>query len=188
MKTLLTGFLPFLGGKSNPSQQLVESISSSSSIDKMVLPVSFERCFHSLHNKLESENYDQIILMGLAQTRNKISLERFAINWMEAEYPDEDGVTKSGVPIYENKTHLHKTNLPIEKYLEQLRSLEIPSEISLSAGGYICNCVYYKTLDYLSSQKKPLNAIFIHLPPVETSLEGRVYSIEDYSRALKSIL
>ena len=68
----------------------------------------------------------------------------------------------------------------------------IPTYLSLSAGGYICNTVYYTSLEQMNSK-----ALFIHLPffsgQVDESkpslpLEDMIKAIEYVINRIKSII
>ena len=47
---------------------------------------------------------------------------------------------------------------------ESLKQNNIPVSLSLSAGLYVCNTVFYQTLFYLSENQLSIPAGFIHLP------------------------
>ena len=50
----------------------------------------------------------------------------------------------------------------------------IPCELSLTAGAYLCNQVFYTLMDHLTTQGQDIPAGFIHLPslPEQVALRG----------------
>jgi pyroglutamyl-peptidase len=48
--------------------------------------------------------------------------------------------------------------------VDRLREAGIPAELSLSAGAYLCNQVFYSLLYHLASRQLTIPAGFIHLP------------------------
>jgi pyroglutamyl-peptidase len=167
-KLLLTGFGPFADFKSNPSQDVVlelngEVINNFNVIGK-ILPVSYKKAGASLINFIQNETPDAIISLGLAASRTKITPELIAINYIHSLRPDNDGVQKLNQKIDYSGENAYFTTLPIEIMLEQLNKLQIPSELSSTAGTYVCNLTKYHLLHYLNMQKSSIPAGFIHVP------------------------
>jgi pyroglutamyl-peptidase len=105
-----------------------------------------------------------VLAFGLAANRTKVSLERVAINLMDYSIADNAGVTVTNRPIDPNGPAAYFSTLPIEQLLSTLVDEEIPTEISLSAGAYLCNQVFYTLMHWVAAQKKRMSAGFIHLP------------------------
>lgn len=162
-KILLTGFKPFLDNPVNPSEVICQNISMPNVITQ-VLSVNFNQAFLELKVTAERENPDYIIMLGLASSRKEISLEKVALNWNESKHPDESGNFVSPSKI--NSTHEQlavMTEFPVNELFEYLDQKKYPVKITFSAGTYVCNNVYYKTL--LAFPK--LKSIFIHVPSFE---------------------
>lgn len=159
-KIILTGFKPFLGDDTNPSEIICNQISNPH-VMTQVLPVDFNQAFLDLKKTIEKENPQYVIMMGLASGRQDISLEKVALNWNESKHPDEAGnyVTPSKI----NEVHeplAVMTKFPINDLQNLLDKKEYPVKMSFSAGTYVCNNVYYKTLTEFPHVK----SIFIHVP------------------------
>lgn len=163
MKILVTGFEAFLGESINPSQLLLKSAAQIPGVDTLSLPVAFEKAFPILKTQLQKENYQFVFLLGQAAQRNKISLERVAINWRETESADNEGLSAMpGHSILENGDNAYFSTLPLDEMREALQALEIPVEISYTAGAYVCNDLFYKTAHLLKNTQSRCG--FIHVP------------------------
>lgn len=188
MKILVTGFLPFQNEKLNPSQLLVESLCDSENLDKLILPVSYVESFAMIKTKLQRCHYDKILHFGLASGRAKIGLERFAINWCESEYPDEYNVLRTGEEIVKNSQQMLTTDLNLREWLRELKQQNIPAEISVSAGAYVCNCLYYQTLKWLEENQRPKNALFVHLPKIKDGATQIGLDFQDMKKTLQVLI
>jgi pyroglutamyl-peptidase len=163
MKLLLTGFEPFLGEKINPSQLLVEAVAESGKhgwVDTKILPVSFNSAPEILLQKFKSKKYDGLIMLGQASGRSLISLERVALNWVESRAADETGFTPATGPIDPRMKEAYFSSWPLGEFKKHLESSKVPVEISFSAGGFVCNYLYFKMAS--AGAGKP--CMFMHVP------------------------
>jgi pyroglutamyl-peptidase len=53
--------------------------------------------------------------------------------------------------------------------LSSLAAANIPARISLSAGAYLCNQVFYGMMHHIKQNNWPIRAGFIHLPSLDKS-------------------
>ena len=168
MKILLTGFEPFGEKDINPSQMVVDAISgqkySETELVKALLPVHHNLGPKTLNTLLKEQEPDAVIAFGLATGRPKISLERLAINWMDYRIADNAGIKINNQPIFMDAPAAYFATLPIESMHEALNKENIPGEISLSAGTYLCNQVFFTLMHEISVQNLRIKAGFIHLP------------------------
>ena len=163
IRILVTGFEAFLGETINPSGLLLKSAALIPRVDALPLPVAFEKAFPILKTQLQKENYHFVLLLGQAARRDKISLERVAINWRETENADNEGVTAiPGHNILPETENAFFSTLPLDEMLVALQALEIPVEISYTAGAYVCNDLFFKTAHLL--QNTHTRCGFIHVP------------------------
>ena len=162
MKILVSGFAPFGPHKENSSEIIVNSLSLPD-LQKIILPVTFKEAFEVLKAEIRSSKPDIVICFGLAHNRTKISLEKVAINLIDCEIPDNNGVLHKGEPITASGKAAYFSTLPLNSMKENL-----PVEISYSAGTYVCNYVMYRTLELLESTS--VKAGFIHLPPLTSDM------------------
>ena len=160
-KILLTGFEPFGNAALNPSAEIVKSIQSSNTITA-ILPVSYSEAEAVLFELIEKHNPDVIICLGQAEGRKEITPERIAINLDDARVADNDGVTRTNQVIDENGADSYFSTLPISEITKQINEHGIPSSISLSAGAFLCNHIFYKVQQRFVGT--PIKSGFIHVP------------------------
>jgi pyroglutamyl-peptidase len=179
MKLLLTGFEPFGSNTSNPSQKLVESLPEDSikeiNLFKVILPVDQAHAPTVLKTYLNKHKPDAVLCFGLASGRAKISLERVAINLMDFRIPDNAGNTITDQAVVAGGPAAYFSTLPVRSMLAALQAEGIPAELSLSAGAYLCNQVFYTLMHWLMQGNLPVKAGFIHLPalPEEAAQTGK---------------
>ncbi|MGB0453944.1 MAG: pyroglutamyl-peptidase I [Bacteriovoracaceae bacterium] len=190
MRVLVSGFKPFDGGSSNPSEDLIYDIQNKTFeeglvVKGIVLPVEFESCFEILKAEAESFKPDVILSYGLAGVRDKISLEQVAINLIDARIPDNVGVQPKGQKIASDGEDGLFTKLPIRAMAKASEDAKIPTEISFSAGTYICNYTFYQLNYHL--QKEGLRTGFIHIPkPDKVSREEVFQSFISFLMVLQA--
>ena len=67
-----------------------------------------------------------------------------ALNLMDFRIPDNTGAIISDKPVIPDAPAAYFTTLPIHSMLIALIKANIPAEISLSAGSYLCNQIFKK--------------------------------------------
>lgn len=177
MKILVTGFEAFGGESLNPTGKIVQWIESDLdrfagvSLRTRVLPVAYDDSFSILRGEIQKFQPDSVLCLGLAGGRDRIDLERVAINWIDAEMADNNGVVirdrriePSGMPAY-------FSTLPLTRLQKELQSRKIPARISLSAGAYVCNFIYYRLLEM--SVRSTRRCGFIHFPYLPEQASAR---------------
>jgi pyroglutamyl-peptidase len=173
-RILVSGFRPFLHHSMNSSERVVTSLAvERQEIETVLLPVSFQGSFIELKKHLNTNpRYDFVVMLGQANGRAAVSLERVALNWMESTKPDNDGECPVGGRILSGAPDSYLVDFFPSAWKETLSAvgsvaegLEFPTklaEVSLTAGSYVCNNLYYKMVHELrGSETKPL---FVHLP------------------------
>ena len=161
MRILITAFEPFGGAETNITQSVLSLLPDSFAdwaIEKVCLPVSFERAPIVLREAIATYSPDLVLMLGQCSTGENIRLERFAINMMDSTKGDNDGYIPSEETICPHQPLALQTPLPI-KDLERFCTDNVqPVQVSNSAGLYVCNRVYYEAL-HLHQR-----AIFVHVP------------------------
>ncbi|WP_408098046.1 pyroglutamyl-peptidase I [Peredibacter sp. HCB2-198] len=167
MRILISGFEAFGGRSTNPTALLVRNIqegklraSEGLNIESILLPVTFEKAFHVLEEKIHSFKPDMVLSFGLASSRHEINLERVAINCLDAEIDDNNGHRPIDRPISEGGEAAYFSTLPLRQFESALKERNLPVKISNSAGTFVCNYLFYKLME---SQNVPC-AGFIHVP------------------------
>jgi len=168
MKILITGFGPFGDHLLNPSQKLVHEIHPSTDekliLDRLILPVDHVSAPQLLLQHLHHFQPDGVISFGLAAGRAKISLERLAVNLKDFRHADNQGVKISNESVTENGPAAYFSTLPLLCIFDTLKQSNIPVELSLSAGAFLCNQIFYTLMHEIAMHQLPIRAGFIHLP------------------------
>lgn len=170
-RILITGFEPFDGLDINPSAQLLDYLNQYTfdfELSTLLLPVSFPRAFPLLKIKIENDKPDVVILTGLAKNRREITPEKIAINYVNARNADNEGNRPVMQKIDENGIDGLFSTLPVDEMINFAKTHQLPVSFSFTAGTYVCNDLFYKTLAY--TQGTNIKAGFIHLPATEEIL------------------
>lgn len=168
MSILVTGFKPFLSEKLNPSELLAQDLSKyfSGDVVSVVLPVEFKKSYEVLSGYLSSDEFDYVIMLGQAAGRDKVCLEKIALNWVQSEYPDETGVIPPIAEISSSHPLALMSSFPVDHIYEELHRKALPISISFSAGTYVCNELYFQV-----SANHPVKSVFIHVPLVKEQIQ-----------------
>ena len=193
-KVLISGFKPFGGATLNPSELLVNVLERDQipgvELFTVILPVEFDRSAEILLEKVKQIQPDLVIAFGQAEGRTAINPEKFAINLDDARIPDNSGDERKDVVIDKNGSDSYVTTLPIEMMVDAIKRAGYPAEISLSAGTFVCNHIFYKLQKTLSGSN--IRSGFVHLPLVtEQSSEfpGKfTMELEDMVSATKAAI
>ncbi len=178
MKLLITYFEAFGQDQINATKEVVSQLQDIEGIEVTSLELAVKRCVCSekLFNEINKKQYDAIISLGQASGRNKVSLERVAINVDDYRIKDNDGNQPVDEMIYANGENAYFTTLPIRKMYEASDPALV--EISNSAGTYVCNHLFYSTLYYLSLTNRNIPYGFIHIPALPSQVMANQASME----------
>lgn len=160
-KVLLTGFEPFGKATQNPSGEIVKQISGDN-IVTAVLPVAYAQSAQRLLELIAEHNPDVVICLGQAEGRTQITPERIAVNLDDARLADNDGVTRIDQPIVVDGPVAYESTLPIKEFVSAITEAGIPAAVSLSAGAFLCNHIFYVAQDRLKDTK--VRSGFVHVP------------------------
>ena len=161
MKILLTGFEPFGSATSNPSGEIVKQISGEN-IVTAILPVAYAQSAERLLALINEHNPDVVISLGQAEGRTQITPERIAINLDDARLADNEGVVRNDVPILVGGPVAYESTLPIKDFVEAMKAQDIPATVSLSAGAFLCNHIFYVMQNKFAGTN--VRSGFVHVP------------------------
>lgn len=161
MKILLTGFEPFGTATSNPSGEIVKQISGEN-IVTAILPVAYAQSAEKLLALVNEHNPDVVISLGQAEGRTQITPERIAINLDDARLADNEGVVRNDVPILVGGPVAYESTLPIKSFVEAMKAQDIPATVSLSAGAFLCNHIFYVMQNKFAGTN--VRSGFVHVP------------------------
>lgn len=189
---LISGFEAFHTHTYNVTEILVNWLSVQQpkdvAIRTVILPVVRWKSIQTLNTAIQRHSPSAVIALGQSR-RSVVSLERMAINSDHFKIPDNAGNQPLNAMINANGPKSLESTLPLKALLNALHQAGIPSEISDSAGTYVCNHLFYGLMETLHATGVP--AGFIHLPSsqVKTSeAYRRSVDCEQLQNALMTII
>ena len=162
---LLTGFEPFGTATSNPSGEIVKQISGDN-IVTAILPVAYAQSAERLLSLIDQHNPDVVICLGQAEGRTQITPEKVAINLDDARLADNEGVLRNDVKILEDGPDAYFSTLPVKDMVEVMKAQGIPAAVSLSAGTFLCNHVFYVAQNKFAGSN--VRSGFVHVPLMDS--------------------
>lgn len=163
---LLTGFEPFGGDRVNPSGEAVHLAAAAWTGPEVlivgVLPVTFAGAADQLERLLGEHSPDVVIATGLAGGRPGVSVERVAINLVDARIPDNDGAQPIDEPSVAGGPAALFTSLPAKAIVRDAAASGIPTSLSTTAGTFVCNHVFYRAASWAAAGGR--RAGFVHVP------------------------
>jgi pyroglutamyl-peptidase len=164
-KVLLTGFEPFGTATSNPSGEIVKQISGDN-IVTAILPVAYTQSAERLLELIAEHNPDVVICLGQAEGRTQITPEKVAINLNDARLADNEGVLRSDMKIIDAGPDGYFSTLPVNEIVEAIKAKGVPATVSLSAGAFLCNHVFYVAQNKFAGTK--VRSGFVHVPLMDS--------------------
>ncbi|MFT5705812.1 MAG: pyroglutamyl-peptidase [Oceanospirillaceae bacterium] len=173
-KVLITGFEKFDDARSNPTEDMLQGLQCSEiMLRTAVLPVTFDGSFLMLQKLIADFSPDYILLCGLAGNREQISLEKVAINYVNARIADNTGKQPLNVKISKSGADGYFSTFPIAELVAYLQDKSVQATVSLSAGSYVCNYLMYQALHAL--QNSGIQTTFVHFPPLTKTTSIKAY-------------
>ncbi|MCB8943094.1 MAG: pyroglutamyl-peptidase I [Ardenticatenaceae bacterium] len=177
MKLLLTGFEPFGGSSINPSAQIVAQLArvgvDGVALSTAVLPVDRHHGPAQLLQAVQTHRPDAVLCLGLAGHSPAIAIERVAVNLLDFRIADNSGHQFVDEPIVPDGPAAYFTTLPLRAMHKAALAAGVPTELSLSAGAYLCNQVTYELLHYLAIHELDIPAGFVHVPYLPEQVAGK---------------
>jgi pyroglutamyl-peptidase len=198
VRCVISGFDAFGSFTFNPSQKIVELLPTTYEIprtnivlkiEKLVLPTCCSESWKLIKRQLGKQHCDVLIMTGLANTRQDLSLERFALNIRDYGMKDNSGHEWNDSQIHKGEVEALKTDLPLVPLRTALRKNNHGVYISNHAGTFICNEVYYQALREKQRSKNLGSVLFLHVPDhkdyVKTMLRLKPEKMENVTSAAK---
>ena len=164
-KILLTSFQTWLPHqKSNSSDDLLEILQQQNFNWTTLsylrqLPVDIQLASEQVISEIQSLEPDGIICCGMAESRNRLTIETNAICQAEC--------LETSVNIVE------------------LTNLLTITDLSQDAGKFVCEGLYYQVLKHTQSLQKKIPSIFVHVPKLNESNLNLIH--RDFSLIIKYI-
>lgn len=172
MRILVSGFCAFGEHAANPTEALLGLLPArmgDCEIDTLLLPVEFERSGRELVGAIDALRPDAVLALGLAASREAISVERIAVNLMDARIPDNAGAQPVDAPIVPGGPAAYFATIPPRRVVQAIQAGGTAAALSASAGLYVCNAVYYAALHHASQNNHAFHTLFIHVPMWDAS-------------------
>ncbi len=192
-RVLVTGFEPFGGQEVNASWLAVTALASGwdgpAELLTACLPVSFRRARQDLRVAVREHRPDVVVLVGEAPGRSVVSLERVALNLIDARVPDADGSAPVDVPVVAGAPTAFLTRLPVKAAWAAVHEAGVPVEVSGSAGTYVCNATFY-ALMHLLDALPDVRGGFVHVPrtPAQVADGAPALPVAESARALRVVV
>lgn len=166
MRILVTGFEPFGGQSLNPSWEVARALHGTlvdgAQVTAVQLPCVFADALPALQEALARHRPDIVLALGQAEGRCDFSVERVAINVMDARIPDNAGEQPIDVPVIAGGPAAYFSTLPIKSLVAGLKAAGFAASVSQTAGTFVCNQVFYALQHALAGQG--VHSGFVHLP------------------------
>lgn len=163
---LLTGFEPFGGDALNPSWEIARALDghclAGARVHACCLPTRFASAPEAVNAALLAYRPALVLALGLAAGRTEISMERVAVNLIDARIPDNDGLQPHDQPVRPGAPPAYFSTLPLKPMLAGLRAAGLPAALSMSAGAFVCNQVFFELQHGCAPLAVPSG--FIHVP------------------------
>lgn len=170
MRILLTGFAPFAGERINPAYEAVRRLPdriAGAELRKLEVPTDFARCGPAVEEVIRAWTPDIVLCAGQAGGRACVTVERVAVNLMDASIPDNAGAQPVDKPVAPEGPAAYFATVPVKAMVRRVREGGIPCQLSYSAGTYVCNCLMYRVLHMAALRYPGLRAGFVHVPYLE---------------------
>lgn len=167
---LVTGFGPFEGYPSNPSEELARGCG----YESRIVEVSF-RGLRDLFDNLDPSQFESLLMLGAHGSATALHLELLAHNW-NGKYPDVHGEVCEG-PIDPSLPDMLVGTLWQSIDLSELLATR-PMKLSYHPGSYFCNRIYYEALVRFPTKRIG----FLHVPRAE------VFSMASQKESLSRLL
>ena len=164
---LLAGFQPFGGERINPSWEVARRLDTAEigglRVKSVRIPVGCAAAVRRINAAIVRYRPRAILGLGEGGGRTAISIEQVAINLADERGSSHLKFASSAKAVIDGGPDAYFTRLPVAEILSEVRKLEIPIHVSLSAGAYACNALMYASL-HLMRRRPALPVGFIHLP------------------------
>lgn len=165
---LLTGFDAFGGERVNPSWRAVRALAGERigghEVHVARLRCEFATAPRQLARAIAKHDPALVLCVGQAGGRAALSLERVAINVIDARIADNAGSQPVDEPVLAGAPAAHFASLPLKAMLAALRKARIPAEVSATAGTFVCNAVFFHLAQQLADRGGRTRGGFIHVP------------------------
>ena len=164
-RVLITGFSPYPGVAENPSGWLAETLAARKfhdyNLQARVLPTEWQAVAELIPRLHGSAQPHVMIHFGVSPRAKTLRIERAAHN-RAASLTDACGAVPGTRVISTNGAMRLDTSLPVTQIAAHLRTQGMVAHSSRSCGRYLCNFLYYCSLQWAQAHGR--DTLFVHVP------------------------
>ena len=184
---LLTGFEPFGGDTVNPSALVAQALQGRvietrapgapwprARVCSLVLPCCFAEAPQALAQALRQGQPKAVLALGLAAGRTALTPERVAVNLVDARIADNAGAMPRDEAVVPGGPAAYFSTLPLKAMVAAMQAAGAPAALSLTAGSFVCNQVFYSLMHELSQpgHAAGVRGGFLHVPLLPEQAAG----------------
>ena len=182
MNILLTAFDPFGGETINPALEALSILPEEVGghrLHKLAVPTLFGGAAELALAAMDRLRPEAVICLGQAGGRKNISVERVAVNLMDARITDNAGYRPVDQPVVPGGPAAYFSTLPVKAMAQAIRDAGLPGEVSYTAGTFVCNSLLYSVLHHAALHLPETRCAFIHVPylPEQTGGKAEVFAL-----------
>lgn len=173
LRVLVTGFGSFPGVRDNPSERLVRwlrdddrwAIRPDIDLHTEILTVAWQSLPAAIDALVSDVDPQIAIHFGVHSRAPGFTIEDCARN-RTARLVDVDGCEWERHEIVADAPRMIKAPSPARKLATYLTAAGLPAAPSSDAGAYLCNMLFYLSLERQRRTGQPAIVHFIHIPPL----------------------
>lgn len=177
ISVLITGFEPFGGRDRNLSWDVAAKAASCDSFKDWVnavrLPVSFRKVTEIVSGLLQYMKPDVMLMLGMAAKRERISVERLAVNLQDARIPDNEGFLPVDRPIFPDGENALFSTLPAKSIASAINDTGIDAAVSES--GDCMSAILLSTLPFTAQEQHILRSDSFTFPTCRRLRPSRLF-------------
>jgi pyroglutamyl-peptidase len=158
---VIAAFEPFGGRRLNRSLEAIEAVPDRSHLQRARLPVDFARLPRAVAELLERKPR-ALLLVGEADDRRHVSVERVALNVVHARIPDNAGQKPEREQVLPGGPLAVEATWDAGQVLAALRAAGVRAELSHHAGTFACNASLFLAVTGARDPALPIG--FLHVP------------------------
>lgn len=167
---LVTGFGPFPGVTHNASSLLAAAIADAAEkmwpgvrVKGATLPTEWRRGLELLDTINRDFDPDVALHFGVSERARGLTLERSAYNVCSTDADASGACALLPVLVASGPDEL-ATGIDADQLLQKLTTAGIPSCMSDDPGRYLCNAIYFTSLQRTRARERAALSLFVHIP------------------------
>ena len=173
---LITGFDPFGGASRNPSGEIARALDGTTiagaRVRGLVLPTAYDASVEAALGEVGRLHPDLVLMLGVAEGRRPVTVERVAINLDDSRIVDNHGERRAERAINASGPAAYFSPLPVRAMADAIAAAGVASGVSTTAGSFVCNHLLYSVLAAL--EPTGIRAGFVHVPALEGTVAADV--------------